>query len=1220
MHLKKQHRRLSMFLLALLAWSIPYFMTDTFRMQRYARAMEKHLQKREQKAHKNLQQIIHAALKKQQLPPAISDPEADYNLVLYLNQKPIYWLNRRILPSLTFPSALHKDSLQFSFPPGEQQHFQWYKNGWFAIKKQQFNTPRGLVQAFLFFPLRDDYDIPSTNRQKAGFYPDRHFPEALSFSATPTDYPIHWSNEQVATWLQAPHPLPPDRLLLHLILFFLLPAIILFLLEINDLATRLSQKQHPWAGVLFLLTSVLGLRALSIHFGWLNHFKTLPLFAHTFETQVVNNSLGDLLINIFLLLWLVLFFQKTFPEKTAAPPGKILRLILAVTYYLIIVSATLLISASLSNLVIQSSISFDFENVFKLETNSLLAIGGAVLLVLILFLFCRRMAASALQLKLSMPLRMLSAGTAILLAYPLYQVSGLNLPLLQTALAMLIAIGLLDFYIDAGRPNLTWLMSWLIVLSGFTSLLLYKFNGQKEVLRIKEYAQTLADPQDHLAKAKLNALQPLLKKQPSLKKLTAFLQETFKQDYYLAAWYDWKLKKVDCTHPSNEWQLDSSRQNQHLHIQTAPSYTNKTTTQNNTPTNDTISRKETYALYVFRRNHRIPTAYQLTGLTTPYRNLEKIDRYDYAVYRKGTITDQSTREYYPPQKETTDIPVGKFTQNQNTNERLEYYYRPDENTLVVIGRNSGGFLKPLSLFSYLFALLFLGVFLLSLLNQYFHFFSQDRYLARLNEASLGNKIQYWMIGLILISFFSIGLLTAWHFQKSADLERERQVRQRINALTKELQNNMTKQEAPDTLQTLQQQIHKLSERHQLDINLFDRNGSLLASSEDGIYRNKLCEPIALYPAVVQLRNSGTGQLQLYPDRLIRHIPFLSIYLNVNKGVFLNIAYYKSRQEVNQSVADFIGTLLNVYVFLLLITSSVALAVTESITRPLKNLRDSLQRMQLGKTNEPIPLEEGPQNELGMLIAEYNQMLSKLEESAKKLAESERESAWREMAKQVAHEIKNPLTPMRLSIQHLEMAYQRDPQKAAEMIGKVTKRLIEQIDTLTGIATAFSRYAKMPPPENEHFELNELLHSVFGLFQKERPDMQFSLRLPDEKLYVYTDRSQLLRVINNLLKNAMQAIPAEREGHISLQLSKQNNKALISIRDNGSGIPEELHDKVFRPNFTTKSSGSGLGLAMSKNIIQTAGGKLWFETQINKGTTFFVELPLAQTENPKNNLS
>ena len=237
------------------------------------------------------------------------------------------------------------------------------------------------------------------------------------------------------------------------------------------------------------------------------------------------------------------------------------------------------------------------------------------------------------------------------------------------------------------------------------------------------------------------------------------------------------------------------------------------------------------------------------------------------------------------------------------------------------------------------------------------------------------------------------------------------------------------------------------------------------------------------------------------------------------------------------------------------------------------------------------------------------MIRKLEDSADKLAQSEREGAWREMAKQVAHEIKNPLTPMKLSIQYLQHAYNSNPEDIEPLLKRVSSTLIEQIDNLAQIASEFSNFAKMPRAENQKTLLNSLVSSVFDLFSSE--DVDLSLDLPLDQFFVYADRNHLVRVLNNLIKNAIQAIPDEREGKVQVSLFKNNGMAIIKVKDNGSGISDDKREKVFVPNFTTKSSGTGLGLAISKNIIESVNGKIWFETTLNIGTEFYVELPLVE---------
>ena len=321
--------------------------------------------------------------------------------------------------------------------------------------------------------------------------------------------------------------------------------------------------------------------------------------------------------------------------------------------------------------------------------------------------------------------------------------------------------------------------------------------------------------------------------------------------------------------------------------------------------------------------------------------------------------------------------------------------------------------------------------------------------------------------------------------------------------------------------------------------------------------------------------------------------------------------HTSSPELQGEVQGFISTLLNLYVFILLVAASAALFVANSITRPLAELGQKLANIKLEK-NERIAWQG--RNELGELIGEYNRMVEKLEDSTERLKQSEREGAWREMARQVAHEIKNPLTPMKLSVQHLQRAYQTQPEQAAGLVQRVSQTLIEQIDVLSDIASEFSNFAKMPEPQCEQLDLGQLVVSVHRLFeQQEEAALQVACRLPEQSVFVFADRSQLTRIFINLIKNALQSIPDGRDGRVCIALGALENQALICVSDNGAGIPDAVQDQVFSPHFTTKSSGTGLGLAMCKSMVEAMNGRVWFETKVGEGTRFFVQFDCIKTE-------
>ncbi len=307
---------------------------------------------------------------------------------------------------------------------------------------------------------------------------------------------------------------------------------------------------------------------------------------------------------------------------------------------------------------------------------------------------------------------------------------------------------------------------------------------------------------------------------------------------------------------------------------------------------------------------------------------------------------------------------------------------------------------------------------------------------------------------------------------------------------------------------------------------------------------------------------------------------------------------------------FTQALLNTYVFLFLIGFVISISLSEYIRTPLVELGKTLKAVKLNKTNKKINWEG--QDEIGKLIHEYNQMIEKLEDNAQLLAQTERDSAWREMSKQVAHEIKNPLTPMKLSLQHLERCISMERDDIEQITLRMCSTLMSQVENLKQIADEFSNFGSLPRANNEKVILNNIAETIHDLFRK-REDMDIRLIEPIDDIGVYADKNHLVRILNNLVKNSIQAIPSDRKGVIELKLWKEETKAIIRVRDNGAGIPDQMKDQIFKPKFTTKSSGSGLGLAIAANMVESMGGSIYFESEDGRGTDFFVELPLIRNE-------
>jgi two-component system nitrogen regulation sensor histidine kinase NtrY len=405
-----------------------------------------------------------------------------------------------------------------------------------------------------------------------------------------------------------------------------------------------------------------------------------------------------------------------------------------------------------------------------------------------------------------------------------------------------------------------------------------------------------------------------------------------------------------------------------------------------------------------------------------------------------------------------------------------------------------------------------------------------------------------------------------------------------------------------------------------DLNLYDAQGQLLVSSQPLIFEAGLLGPLLNPQAVVALRERDLGQVLLTEQA--GSLSFSALYLPVrvpsSSGAvagpllgYVGIPFFDSQKELDNKLTELFTTILNIFTIMGLLFLGLAFLATRQLTAPLKLLTERLRRTTLTGQNEVLDYQSSD-DEIGLLVREYNTMLEKLEASKRELAAQEKEAAWREMARQVAHEIKNPLTPMKLSLQYLQKAINERRPNAEELIGRISQTLITQIDVLSDIATSFSTFTNLPTMRPERLDVGAVLQQCTDLFRQQDGDDHGALNLvlPPGECIVFADESLLVRTFNNLLLNAKQAVPPGRPPRQEVTLRCEAKKATITIADNGSGIAEDVRDKIFRPNFTTKATGSGIGLAVAKRGIESAGGSIWFETVEGEGTTFFIELPLA----------
>ena len=525
-------------------------------------------------------------------------------------------------------------------------------------------------------------------------------------------------------------------------------------------------------------------------------------------------------------------------------------------------------------------------------------------------------------------------------------------------------------------------------------------------------------------------------------------------------------------------------------------------------------------------------------------------------------------------------------------------YRPSPSKLLVSKKSFRGFIKPITLFSFLFSIIVLLIILIGLLDLLFRFLPQDWPLFIQNLESLNSKIQLSLILVILLSFVIIASITSSFLNNYLSKEKKMVTKEKLVNLSRDFEYrsliSSSPSESVEIISNYQKDLEKIH-NVQMSVHLIDDQSENL-DYFTRVFYTKQKESFA------------------FTDEGINHgLSYIPIRF---KGEVAGVAEIKMKSPLENNalnVFDFLGSIFNVYVFLFFIASVISIFIAQSITRPLSMLNQKLTQVKLGKNNDQITWDRD--DEIGILIGNYNKMVDKLGESAEILAKNERDSAWREMAKQVAHEIKNPLTPMKLSIQYLEKAIKRDPDNAHQISKKISKTMLEQIDNLTGIAEAFGNFAELPKTSNTKVELNNILEVVHNLFRK-REDMEIRLTAPIDPIYVYADKSQLVRILNNLVKNAIESIPSDRKGIIKILLDTKRDKAIIEVSDNGIGIPDEMKTKIFQPKFTTKDSGSGLGLAIAANMIESMNGRIHFKSDPGETTSFFIELDLIRqfTEN------
>ena len=1139
--------------------------------------------------------------------------QEDYSLFIYKNKELRFWSTNKVIPVKEEIGETSKRSMKLVK----------FNNSWFELIKETKQISKDTFTLIGLIPIYYQYDIENEHIEDH-FALTASIPKSIRVTEKNNNFPIRNNTNEILCYLQHTSSFTSHSMILTLMTLYILGFIFLcgFL---SLLSNDFTEEHSPLFGFLFLTVSLFILRYITLVQPYDTIFTNIDLFqGDEFITPIVSSSVMGLLINCILILWVVTFFFLKVPLKQ--PTNYNIRqqqFIVFIGYWVIFLSF-MWFNNIIRDLIIKSNITLEFDNIFKLDSYSYLGLISIFLLVLSLFLLSNKIISNSIKSVINNATKLKVGGIflAIILVLTLMGWAALNVLLLSFFIIFYIA--LFERFANQNTTSLQWIGAWLFTYSILVAGLILFFNHHNERVNRIEFAERVVTKRDIEAEKQFSSIEMQVLTEDVVRNIANpvipryviedAIKDVNKDNSYLLENYDLSLHFFNRIGKGRKGEKASFKD-----LAKMIEESDSTVSKNLFFWNEEESEDYAYiAQLQIQDNDRNLGSIILkytprdVDATNAYpelltdRSLSSNSRlnYDFAIYKNGEkYKDKGNKypfnlEFAPPEK----IKSYYFT---SKDDRSYLVYKADKEQTVIVAIDEATNLRPISLFSYIFAFLSFLILIVVTINRVVGL--MPNVLVFSPQPSLRNRIQTSVIALIIITFFTIGLVTFFYFRADSDEYHSSRLTRKARGVIGSVDYWM-KVNAKDSTYLLD--IEALSKIHRLDVNFFDTKGVLVTSSQPEVFnKGLLAQQMApkAYYSMMQTEVTSFTELESIGD-LAFNVAYRAVKNEKEELVgFLGLPYYSERSDFNEDIAAFIGTLLNVYVALLIIAFFAAFLTANSITRPLSQLRDKLRAVELGRKNEA--LEWATKDEIGDLIDEYNKMLVELERSASKLATSEREGAWREMAKQVAHEIKNPLTPMKLSIQYLNHAYQSRPEAIGPMLKRVSTTLVEQMDGLARIATEFSNFAKMPSAQNEFIIINELVQNVYSLFSNNN-EVDMTLNMPNEDYSVFADRKQILRVLNNIVKNAIQAIPDDRRGVITVELKEElGDSVIIHVTDNGCGIPEDKIHSVFVPNFTTKSSGTGLGLAISRKIIEHAGGTISFVSQENISTIFTVRLPI-----------
>ncbi|MBC7885463.1 MAG: HAMP domain-containing histidine kinase [Saprospiraceae bacterium] len=1098
---------------------------------------------------------------------------APYFIEVYRNDSIIYWTDRTEINELYQNDLLHVQKIGDSINYSE---IRMNLSGWSEGISPNLLSKAGIREKLYLSPNNESGYKINISLNELNIDADTRYEHVFSKSVS------WWS------------------LFLTMVLFSVL------LLKI--IKQHLLKNKTSFSHIIYLLVGILGFKLLNN----MEIFTSLFTGYHGFELlnkgSAFTPTLADLVINLWgggtliYLAYLILPTRINFQKNSA-----------------ILAFATGFVTLLLFGISVHLIEGFVLSSVVNLEIEALLQFNGVSFALIICFSLLMILIFQSTQLmyeylhksalNTSKKYTFLSLGWLAALCL-IWCAQWLHVPLWIFVIFVISYSLILDAYVENKEQKITYLIWWLIMFSGFLAVCLFYFGLKKDINTRTEFLnQYYIRPDDSIIRSLVEIHDSLIKSDIFSK--IASLDAHSKLDKHDLEQFMFEKRNLNDANLESSLELFDKKGNTLFNNHFANYHKIYQSYKNATQISKNLYHNPFEDKYILRLQIA-PSTYassewylfiihQHTNNLRKRSSYENATNFGYVVFSQGKLISKIEAN-----QSTPDISLLQSVDSTQIKDGYSFVVlQPSSQYKIVSFKKVSGLIKPISLFSFIFTLCGLILLFLSLINTKYDFLPENISLKFGTRSSLKTKIQVAIILLILVTFLIIGAITGYYFKNLIEVNQKNKNKQEASSINHNIVSDI--QHLPDdesALTLLNTKLKEYSFVHDKELSLYDKNGRLVGSSINGI--NPMRIPFAKWAETKNVY----GNVKTSVDFKALKTDYFPVFLNENNPLaYVGIAH-KSYHNSSGNILDFLSTILNAYIFLFLIAGAMAITIANSITQPLSILAEKLKKFKLGKTNEL--LEWNSHDEIGTLIHDYNNLTHELERSAGIIAKTERDMAWREMAKQVAHEIKNPLTPMKLSIQYLDRTAKDYPDKAQDLIPRISATLIEQIDNLTQIANEFSNFATMPQASNEKIILNEIVETIHDLFRK-RDDMEINMIEPIDDLYVFADKNHLVRILNNLLKNAIQSIPESRRGKIEIELSRNGNNAIIRISDNGTGIPDQMKDKVFTPNFTTKSSGTGLGLAISANMIESFNGKIYFETKVDKGTDFYISIPLMRLD-------